>query len=145
MELVIHAVVVTDIIIFIYTFLLLIYYTATEYKIKYSDAFDNLLGSNFDSNLCVSFGQQDVLDGSLEPLESGNQQRVTLALPRTSDDLTYYIATKAFNVGRASSNISNIVSVQIVPVKPPSTQRPTTTTKVPEITTSVNTGMLIKH
>ncbi|XP_046644860.1 calcium-activated chloride channel regulator 4-like [Daphnia pulicaria] len=113
---------------------------ATEYLIKYSDAFDNLLEGNFNSNSSVLFGQQDVLDGSLQPLESGSKQRVTLALPRTTDDVTYYIAAKALNIDSASSNISNIVSVQIVPIKPPSTQRPTTTTKAPEMTTSVNTG-----
>lgn len=112
---------------------------------KYSDAFDNLLEGNFNSNMSVAFEQQDVLDGSLQPMESGSKQRVTLALPRTTDDVTYYIATKAFNIDSASSNISNIVSVQIVPIKPPPTQRPTTTTKAPEMTTSVNTGMLIKH
>jgi hypothetical protein len=120
---------------------------ASEYKIKYSEAFDNLVDNNFDSNLSVLFGQQDVLDGSLQPLESGSKQRVTLALPKTTDDITYYIAARALNINNASSNTSNIVSVQITPVKPPQTQRPTTraTTKAPESSTSVNTGLFITH
>jgi calcium-activated chloride channel regulator 4 len=112
--------------------------------IKYSDVFDNLLDSNFYSDLSVPFTEEDVVDGSFQPLESGSKQRVTLALPKTTDDITYYIATRALNKNNAPSSTSNIVSVQIVLVKPPQTQPPTTraTTKAPETSTSVNTGLL---
>ena len=119
--------------------------------IKYSDVFDNLLDSNFYSDLSVPFTEEDVVDGSFQPLESGSKQRVTLALPKTTDDITYYIAARALNDNNASSNTSNIVSVQFVAVKPPPTQPPTTratttiktTTKAPETSTSVNAGTYI--
>lgn len=119
----------------------------SAYQIKYSTTFDNLMDENFDSNLAVQFQPQDIIDGSVQPLESGSKQRVTLRLPSTAEDVTYYVALKATNKANVASNTSNVVSVQIARVKPPQTQPPTprpTTTLAPETSTSVNTGMILK-
>ena len=100
--------------------------SAKEYQIKYSEVFDYLMDNNFNSNLSVQFGQQDVLDGSLQPLESGSKQSVSLALPKASQNVTYYIALRAINNKNLASNTSNVVSVQIAIVQQPETQPPTT-------------------
>ncbi|KAK4015728.1 hypothetical protein OUZ56_030702 [Daphnia magna] len=100
--------------------------TASTYQIKYSTTFDNLMDNNFDSNVAVQFQSHDVIDGSLQPLESGNKQRVSLRLPSTADDVTYYVALRAVNNKGLPSLTSNVVSVKIVAVKPPPTQPPTT-------------------
>ncbi|XP_032788079.2 LOW QUALITY PROTEIN: calcium-activated chloride channel regulator 4 [Daphnia magna] len=100
--------------------------TASAYQIKYSTTFDNLMDNNFDSNVAVQFQSHDVIDGSLQPLESGNKQRVSLRLPSTADDVTYYVALRAVNNKGLPSLTSNVVSVKIVAVKPPPTQPPTT-------------------
>jgi hypothetical protein len=100
--------------------------SAKEYQIKYSEVFDNLMDNNFNSTLSVQFGQQDVLDGSLEPLVSGSKQRVSLALPKAFQNVTYYIALRAINNKNMTSNTSNVVSVQITIVQQPETQPPTT-------------------
>ncbi|XP_046645406.1 calcium-activated chloride channel regulator 1-like [Daphnia pulicaria] len=110
--------------------------TATEYQIKYSDVFDNLLDNNFNSDLPVQFGQGDVLDGSLQPLESGSKQRVSLALPKKSENVTYFIALRAINNRNVASNTSNVVSVKIVFVQQPETQPPTTRPTVTPIMSS---------
>ncbi|KZS12185.1 Calcium-activated chloride channel regulator 2 [Daphnia magna] len=99
---------------------------ASAYQIKYSTTFDNLMDNNFDSNVAVQFQSHDVIDGSLQPLESGNKQRVSLRLPSTADDVTYYVALRAVNNKGLPSLTSNVVSVKIVAVKPPPTQPPTT-------------------
>jgi hypothetical protein len=109
---------------------------ATEYQIKYSDVFDNLLDNNFNSDLPVQFGQGDVLDGSLQPLESGSKQRVSLALPKKSENVTYFIALRAINNRNVASNTSNVVSVKIVFVQQPETQPPTTRPTVTPIMSS---------
>ena len=83
------------------------------------------MDNNFNSNLSVQFGQQDVLDGSLQPLESGSKQSVSLALPKASQNVTYYIALRAINNKNLASNTSNVVSVQIAIVQQPETQPPT--------------------
>ncbi|EFX75018.1 hypothetical protein DAPPUDRAFT_323732 [Daphnia pulex] len=110
--------------------------TATEYQIKYFDVFDNLLDNNFNSDLSVQFGQGDVLDGSLQPLESGSKQRVSLALPKKSENVTYFIALRATNNRNVASNNSNVVSVKIVFVQQPETQPPTTRPTVTPIMSS---------
>jgi hypothetical protein len=94
---------------------------ATEYQIKYSDVFDNLLENNFGSKP-VKFEQKDVLGGSLQPLKSGSKQRVSLALPDTIDPVTYYIALRATNKRNVASNTSNVVSVQLAYIIQPPTQ-----------------------
>uniref|UniRef100_A0A0N8E3Y3 Calcium-activated chloride channel regulator 4, 30 kDa form n=1 Tax=Daphnia magna TaxID=35525 RepID=A0A0N8E3Y3_9CRUS len=113
--------------------------TASAYQIKYSTTFDSLMDDNFDSSSSVQFGSQDIIDGSMQPLESGSKQNVTLRLPSTAEDATYYVALRAINNNNVASNTSNVVSVQIVRVKPPPTQPPpppTTTTLVPPTTSS---------
>ncbi|XP_057373421.1 calcium-activated chloride channel regulator 4-like [Daphnia carinata] len=116
--------------------------TASAYQIKYSTNFDSLMDNNFDSSSSVQFESQDVIDGSMQPLEYGSKQNVTLRLPSTADDATYYIALRTINKNNVASNTSNVVSVQIVRVKPPQTQPPTTTTtQVPSTTSSsLNSG-----
>jgi cell division septation protein DedD len=113
--------------------------SAKEYQIKYSEVFDNLMDNNFNSNLSVQFGQQDVLDGSLQPLESGSKQRVSLALPKASQNVTYYIALQAINNKNLTSNTSNVVSVQIAIVQQPETQPPSTQTVTTTTTSSTTT------
>uniref|UniRef100_A0A0P5N6L4 Calcium-activated chloride channel regulator 4, 30 kDa form n=1 Tax=Daphnia magna TaxID=35525 RepID=A0A0P5N6L4_9CRUS len=113
--------------------------TASAYQIKYSTTFDSLMDDNFDSSSSVQFGSQDIIDGSMQPLESGSKQRVSLRLPPTAENATYYVALRAINNNNVASNTSNVVSVQIVRVKPPPTQPPpppTTTTLVPPTTSS---------
>ncbi|KAK4015731.1 hypothetical protein OUZ56_030705 [Daphnia magna] len=111
--------------------------TASAYQIKYSTTFDSLMDDNFDSSSSVQFGSQDIIDGSMQPLESGSKQNVTLRLPSTVEDATYYIALRIINSNNVASDTSNVVSVQIVRVKPPQTQPPpTTTTLVPPTTSS---------
>ncbi|XP_057373377.1 calcium-activated chloride channel regulator 4-like [Daphnia carinata] len=111
--------------------------TAYAYQIKYSTNFDSLTDNNFDSSSSVQFESQDVIDGSMQPLEYGSKQNVTLRLPSTADDTTYYVALRAINKYNGFSKTSNVVSVQIVRVKPPQTQPPpTTTTLVPPTTSS---------
>ncbi|KAI9556636.1 hypothetical protein GHT06_016426 [Daphnia sinensis] len=111
--------------------------TASAYKIKYSTTFDGLMDSNFDSSSSVQFGTQDIIYGSMQPLESGSKQNITLRLPSTAEDATYYIALRAINKNNVASDTSNVVSVQIVRVKPPQTQTPPpTTTLVPPSTSS---------
>jgi hypothetical protein len=34
------------------------------------------MDNNFNSTLAVQFGPQDIVDGSLQPLQSGSKQRV---------------------------------------------------------------------
>ncbi|XP_059351101.1 calcium-activated chloride channel regulator 4-like [Daphnia carinata] len=100
--------------------------TASAYMIKYSTTFGYLMDNNFDSNLAVQVGSQDVLDGSLQPLESGNRQSVSLRLPLTADEVIYYVALKAVNKNGLLSTTSNVVSVKIAALKPLQTQPSTT-------------------
>lgn len=113
---------------------------AKEYQIKYSEVFDNLLDSNFDSKP-VQFGDQDVIDGGMQPLQSGNKQRVTLVLPKSSENVTYYIALRAVNDNNDASSTSNVVSVKLAVIKQPPTEPPndiiTTTSKSSMETTAI--------
>jgi hypothetical protein len=86
------------------------------------------MDSNFDSK-SVQFGKQDVIGGSMQPLESGSKQRVTLVLPNMSENVTYYIALRAVNDNNHISSTSNVVSVKLAAIKQPSTEPPPTTTK----------------
>ena len=118
------------------------YVVAKEYQIKYSNVFDHLIDNNFNSNLPLQFGSQDVKDGSLQPLASGSKQRVTLGLPQASKNTTFYIALRAVNDNNEASNTSNIVSVKIVAIQQPPTEPPTavtsTTTESLETSTRIN-------
>ena len=92
---------------------------ASEYLIKYSDVFDNLVDNNFNSNSSVQFGQENVLGGSMWPLPSGSKQRVSLALPKASESVTFYIALRAVNDKNDASSTSNVVSVKIAVIQQP--------------------------
>ncbi len=98
------------------------------------------MDSNFDSKP-VQFGNQDVIDGGMQPLQSGSKQRVTLVLPKTSENVTYYIALRAVNDNNDASSTSNVVSVKLAVIKQPPTEPPTdiaTTTSKSETTAIAN-------
>ncbi|KAI9550565.1 hypothetical protein GHT06_005067 [Daphnia sinensis] len=113
--------------------------TASAYQIKYSTTFDDLMDNNFDSNLAVQFQSHDVIDGSFTPLAFGNKQRVSLRLPTTAEDVTYYVALRAVNQRGLTSTISNVVSVKIAALTQPQTQPPTTPVP-PPTSSSLNVG-----
>jgi hypothetical protein len=100
------------------------HYLASSYQIKYSTAFDDLMDDKFDS--AVAFGPQDVVSGSMIPIAAGGRQKVSLKIPSASQDVTYFIALRAVDKTAKFSSTSNVVSVQIATVTPPSTQAPTT-------------------
>lgn len=100
------------------------HHSVSSYQIKYSTAFEDLMDDKFDS--AVAFGPQDVVSGSMIPIAAGGRQQVSLKIPSVSQDVTYFIALKAVDEASQFSSTSNVVSVQIATVKPPSTQAPTT-------------------
>lgn len=112
---------------------------------KYSDVFDNLLDNNFNSENPVQFGQGNVLDGSLQPLESGIANSAQLALPKKSENVTYFIALRATNNRNVASNTSNVVSVKIVFVQQPETQPPTTRPTVTPIMYPLRHNQIHQH
>ena len=115
---------------------------ASAYQIKYSTTMNYLMDSNFNSQLSAQFELQDVIDGSMQPLESGDKQHVTLRLPSTAENVTYYVALRATNADSISSDTSNIISCQIVHIKEPSTQPPTTTTTTSTTTSTPETSTI---
>jgi len=84
------------------------------------------MNNNFTSELAVQFKPHDVISGSLTPQEAGSKQTLSLAMPTTSQNVTYFIALRAIDKGNQTSNTSNIISVQIFSMEMPQTLSPTT-------------------
>lgn len=127
------------------------FHSVSSYEIKYSPIFGNLMGSTFATSAAATFGPQDIVSGSVQPLEAGKKQSVSFKMPLASKSTTYFVALRAKDKANQFSSVSNIVSVQIAivnnPVTLPPTSGPSTTptpTTTPAIVTSTSTNKSIK-
>lgn len=97
--------------------------TASRYEIKYSTVFDDLRVDNFGSAINSTLVlQQHVINGSLQPLESGSRQIISFVLKDDSNSgaVTYFIALRAVDRSGQAGQASNIVSAQFYSNEPAS-------------------------
>ncbi|XP_046656009.1 calcium-activated chloride channel regulator 4A-like [Daphnia pulicaria] len=93
--------------------------TASSYEIRYSPVFNDLRAVNFGSKTDNStlVQQEHVLNGSLQPLESGSMQIISFVMKveSSSSAKTYYVALRALDRSGQAGTASNIVSAQLYP------------------------------
>uniref|UniRef100_A0A0P6FLQ1 Calcium-activated chloride channel regulator 4, 30 kDa form n=1 Tax=Daphnia magna TaxID=35525 RepID=A0A0P6FLQ1_9CRUS len=95
--------------------------TVAYYELKYSDIAADVMNSNFDDESSVRkrrsvIKEDDLVAGSLEPIEAGSLQTATFMLSDIQRERPYYVALRAVDKANNTGQVSNLV-VFFVPDK----------------------------
>ena len=89
--------------------------TVTRYEIKYSSNYDDLREKNFPSgsvNATIMHDVLDVINGPIQPAESGAIESISFQPAKMSRGVTYYVALRGIDEAGNSGQASNIVSIR---------------------------------
>ncbi|KAI9559825.1 hypothetical protein GHT06_013832 [Daphnia sinensis] len=88
--------------------------TVSRYELKYSDIADDVMNSNFNDESPVRkrrsvIKEDDLVAGSLEPIEAGSLQTATFTLSDIQRERPYYVALRAVDKADNAGQVSNLV------------------------------------
>ncbi|XP_057365305.1 calcium-activated chloride channel regulator 4-like [Daphnia carinata] len=89
--------------------------TVAYYELKYSDIAADVMNSNFDDESSVRkrrsvIKEDDLVAGSLEPIEAGTLQTATFLLSDIDLDRPYYVTLRAVDKAGNAGQVSNLVA-----------------------------------
>ena len=84
-----------------------------RYEIRYSTCFFGVTEANFTLGNSTLITEENVVEGSLEPLEAGMKQNLTFSAKKDVLETTIFLALRTINKARKISAVSNIASIQI--------------------------------
>ncbi|KAK4030134.1 Uncharacterized protein APZ42_033003 [Daphnia magna] len=87
--------------------------TVSRYELKYSEIVDDVINSNFDDESSVRkrrsvVKEDDLVAGSLKPIEAGSLQTATFRLTDVQPERPYYIALRAVDKADNAGQVSNL-------------------------------------
>ena len=82
---------------------------AIKYEIKYSTEHDDMMDSNWD-NISNTIKDSDIIEGSLNPVEGGENVKLRLKASLFEHDAEYFMAMRAYD-NRTNGEMSNIAIV----------------------------------